>query len=318
MRIFLKIFAVAVILFTVNCLKTGSDYLKIGTNVWPGYEPLYLSRELGFLNNKYIHLVEYSSASQVLRSYRNGIINGAALTLDEVLLLKSFGFNPKIVLVMDISDGADVIIGKPYVRDLKDLKGKRVGVESSALGAYMLSRALEKAGLTESDIKIVPLEIDEHYKAFIKNKIDAVVTFEPVKSKLLKHGGKILFDSSQIPKEIVDVLVVEESYIKNHPEVVQDLVDGWFKALKYWEENKDEALKIMAKREGISPEHLNKMYEGLKIPDIKMNKEMINGKEPSLKIVAYNLLKIMKKNQIINNTHFDVNTIFEGRFLRER
>lgn len=145
---------------------------------------------------------------------------------------------------------------------MKDLKGKRIGVENSALGAYMLSRALERAGLTYRDIKIVPLEIDEHYRAFIKNKVDAVVTFEPVKSKLLRRGGRIIFDSSQIPNEIVDVLVVEEVYIKKYPDVVQEVVKGWFKALKFWEGNPDKAITVMAKREGLTPEQLKMPLTG--------------------------------------------------------
>ncbi|WP_457641938.1 ABC transporter substrate-binding protein [Persephonella sp.] len=314
----LKFVFFAIFIFLTGCYKDDPVFLKIGTNIWPGYEPLYLARELGYLKNRSIHLVEYSSASQVIRAYRNGIINGAALTLDEVLLLKSYGFNPRIVLVMDVSNGADVIIAKPYIKDLKDLKGRKIGVENSALGAYLLSRALEIAGLTEQDISIVPIEIDEHYKAFIKNKVDAVVTFEPVKSKLLKKGGKIIFDSSQIPNEIVDVLVVEEDYIKTYPYIVKDIVESWFKALEFWEKNEGKALKIMAKREGISPKQLKETYECLKIPDRKTNLELIDGNTPKLKKVAYKLLVIMKTNKIINNTYFDINSIFDGRFLRKR
>ncbi|MCW9015004.1 MAG: ABC transporter substrate-binding protein [Gammaproteobacteria bacterium] len=122
--------------------------LRIGTNVWPGYEPLYLARHLGYLEGQNIRLVEYSSASQVIRSYRNDLIDAAAMTLDEALLLLDQGYHPKVVLVMDVSDGADVIIGKPDIREFKDLINKKVGVENTALGAFFLARALEKHGMT--------------------------------------------------------------------------------------------------------------------------------------------------------------------------
>ena len=62
--------------------------ILLGTNVWPGYEPLYLARSLGYWDDSSVKLVEYSSASQVIRAFRNDAIHIAALTLDEVLLLK--------------------------------------------------------------------------------------------------------------------------------------------------------------------------------------------------------------------------------------
>ncbi|WP_457622761.1 ABC transporter substrate-binding protein [Persephonella sp.] len=313
------IFLVVLILtFIQGCEEKNTEYLKIGSNLRPGYEPLYLARELGFYNNKYIHFVEYSSASQVIRAYRNGIINGAALTLDEVLLLKSYGFNPTVVLVLDVSNGVDAIIAKPYIRDLKDLKGKKVGVENSALGAYILSRALQKAGLTHRDIEIVSLEIDEHYKAFVNDKVDAVVTFEPVKSYILKEGGRIIFDSSQIPDEIVDVLVVEERFIKEYPEIVKAIVKGWFKALSFWEKNPDKAYGIMAKREGLTPKQLREAYYRIRIPDVEENLTLINRNHPQLKDVAYRLLTIMRTNEIINQTYINLDTLFHGKFLEDR
>jgi NitT/TauT family transport system substrate-binding protein len=185
-----KYFIILIVLFVLSC-KDSTQVLKVGTNVWPGYEPIYIAREKGFINTKFIKLIEFGSASQVLRSYRKNLINGAGLTLDEVIFLKSIGFNPKIILVADISNGADVLIVKPYIKTLKDLKGKKIGVENTALGAFFLTRILEKAGLTEKDIKVIPIEVNEHYKAFINGKVDGVITFEPIKTKLINVGGKV-------------------------------------------------------------------------------------------------------------------------------
>lgn len=182
----------------------------------------------------------------------------------------------------------------------------------------MLSRALERAGLTYRDIKIVPLEIDEHYRAFIKNKVDAVVTFEPVKSKLLRRGGRIIFDSSQIPNEIVDVLVVEEVYIKKYPDVVQEVVKGWFKALKFWEGNPDKAITVMAKREGLTPEQLKNAFNGIKIPDIKENLTLIDRKNPELRQVAYKLLTVMRTNELIGEGFINIDSLFNGRFIEDK
>jgi len=302
--------------FSFSCIQEKIDYMKIGTNVWPGYEPLYLARELGFFDRFPIHIVEYGSTTQVIRAYRNGIINSAGLTLDETLLLKNYGFDPVIVLVMDISHGADVIIARKGIKSIYDLKGKKIGVENTALGAYMLLRALEIHKLTPNDLKIVPLEVNEHYKWFKEGKIDAVVTFEPVKSKLLKIGGNIIFDSSQIPGEIVDVLVVERSYLEKNPEIVKRVIHGWFRAVAYMKNHRKRALKVISEREHITIEDLQKAYNGMIIPDRKENLILLNKGEPKLKKVAKKLLTIMKKQKIISNTNIKIDELFYSNFIR--
>ncbi|WP_456383521.1 ABC transporter substrate-binding protein [Persephonella sp.] len=300
----------------LGCTGENREYLKIGTNVWIGYEPLYLARELGYLDGYPVHLVEYSSSSQVIRAYRNRIINGAALTLDETLLLKDYGFDPVVVLVMDISEGADAIVAREGIKSLKDLRGKKVGVENSALGAYVLSRALEKGGLSPDEITIIPLEVDEHYHWFKTGKIDAVVTFEPVKSKLLKLGGKVIFDSSQIPGEIVDVLVIERSYIEKHPEVVGRVVNSWFKALNYMKSFKKQSFMVISQREHIPVGDLLKAYRGIQIPDRHVNLLLLNHSQPRLKAVAKKLLKIMREKKIISRENISIDDLFDSRFIK--
>jgi hypothetical protein len=60
--------------------------VRIGSNLWPGYEPLYVLRERGMLPPG-LRLVELVSASQVMRGIRNGLLDGGGLTLDEALRL---------------------------------------------------------------------------------------------------------------------------------------------------------------------------------------------------------------------------------------
>ncbi|WP_457640194.1 ABC transporter substrate-binding protein [Persephonella sp.] len=312
----MKKITLVILLVFVSCSSHKQEFLKIGTNVWIGYEPLYVARELGYFDDTPIHLVEYSSSTQVMRGYRNKVINGAALTLDEVLLLKDYGFDPVIVLVMDISNGADAIVAQKGISSLKDLKGKKVGVENSALGAYVLLRALEIGGLSLKDIKIVPLEVSEHYSWFKEKKVDAVVTFEPVKTKLLKIGGQIIFDSRQIKGEIVDVLVVEREYLEENPDVVLALVNSWFKVLWDMKNSRMKILKMIAEREKIPLPDLIKAYRSIEIPDRHTNLLMLNYTEPRLKKVAEKLLKIMYEKQIISTKNIDIDSLLDSRFVK--
>lgn len=289
-----------ILMLLTACSDNTESVLRLGTNIWPGYEPLYLARQRGDLKKDKVHLVEFSSASQVIQAYRNNLIDAAALTLDEVLLLLERGEKLKIVLVMDISNGGDAIVGQSDIATLAEIKGKRIGVEHSALGAYVLTRALEIANLNRKSIKTIPLDINEQEKAFLQHKVDAVVTFDPVRSKLLKSGGNLLFDSRQIPGEIVDVLVVRDEYLSRYPDSVQYLLNGWYQALAFMKQQPREAAKTLGLRMGLGVDGTLASYEGLTLPDQKENQQLLKQQpEPQLLLTATKLAWLMSQQGLL-------------------
>ena len=145
-QILLSLLAVFVAIALTNCTPKTNTPLRIGSNLWTGYETLYLARDLGYYNDKPIRLVDYPSGTEEVRAYRNKEIEGAGLSIDQALVLAATQENIRIIAIMDVSNGGDVILGKPEFTDMKALKGKRVGVESTALGAFFIARALEKNG----------------------------------------------------------------------------------------------------------------------------------------------------------------------------
>jgi len=257
------IFFLLLIISLSACEPTPESPLRIGTNTWPGYEPLYLARSLGYYNNSPIHLVEMNSASEVIHSLRSGTLEGAALTLDEALTIQADDFDLKIILVMDFSNGGDVLMVKPNIDTLAMLKGKRIAVEYTAVGAILLDAALASANLTVSDVEIIACSFDSHFNCYKSN--DAVITFEPVKTQLMQEGAKQLFDSSKIPGRIVDVLVVHKETTKNHTNALKNLLTGYFKARQYLSQQPHDAARLMAPRQQITASEVLVSYEGLKL-----------------------------------------------------
>jgi NitT/TauT family transport system substrate-binding protein len=283
----------------VACLRQRQEPLDIATNQWPGYEPLYLARDLGYFSRDDVRLVELPSASKAIKAFRDGMVNAAALTLDESLLLLQDDMAVKVLFVMDVSNGADVVMARPEIKNLADLKGKRIGVESFALGAYMLARTLDTAGLKPSDIDIVPMTVDQHEEAYKAGKVDALVTFEPVRTKLLHAGAHVVFDSSRIPNEIFDVLVVSDEYRKHHPRQIAKLESAWFKALAYMREHPDDAARRMASRLGISQQEFLAALQLLNIPQKTDNDQLLGGAHPSLIPPAERLGRVMQAEHLL-------------------
>lgn len=299
-----------------GCIEDAEPPLRIGSNVWPGYEPLYLARSLGYFDATPVRLVEYPSATEVSRALRNGAIEAAALTLDEVLAVAQYGVAVQVVLVMDASHGGDVVLGKPDILELKDIRGRRVGVESSALGAYVLTRALQIAGLDDADITVVPVPVSSQEQAFRENRVDVVVTFEPVRTQMLKQGARQLFDSSQIPGEVVDVLAVRTEYLERHPRQVKDLVSRWFAALEYRAKNPDDSDRRMSKRLAMSPEEATPSFSGLRIPGAEDNHRLLGNHPPQLLAPAARLMRTLLEKKLLNRP-VELPPLFTARYLPE-
>lgn len=285
---------------SVSCAKEPPPPLRIGTVVWPGFECLYLARDLGYYKDTPIRLVEYSATPEITRAFRNRELEAIAYTIPEALSLIIAEPTLQVVLVTDISHGGDVILAKPDIQNLQALKGRRVGIESSsALGAYIFIRALEQVNLSPKDVQIIPLEVSEHERAFKQGTVDAVITYEPVRSNLLAAGAKLLFDSSKIPNEIVDVLLVRGNLLANQPTDLQALINGWFRALAYLKNNPQDAAHRIASREGITPKQFLESLKGIRIPDIQENQKLLGKTDASLVNTIRRLSKIMVEKNLL-------------------
>jgi NitT/TauT family transport system substrate-binding protein len=292
--------ACALVLLAVSgCMRQPEAALRIGTNVWIGSEPLYLARELGRLDAAAVQLVEYPSASEVLRAYRNQAIDGMVISLDELFGLAVDGLEPRIVLVVDVSNGADVVVGRPGMRSMRDLEGKPVAVESSALGAFVLSRALAINGMQAADVDVVPLESNEQPAAFDKGRVDGAVTFDPFRAQFLRSGARILFDSSQIPGEIVDLLALRANVLDKRPNAVQALLAGWFEAIDYMQREPEDAARRMGKRQQTSGEQFLAAQRGLHVPSRAENLRMLGGVAPELAVTGRRLLALMLEAKLL-------------------
>jgi len=274
---------------------------------------MFLARQENWLD-KQVNLVETNSATASLQALKDGLVDGAALTLDEVLRAREMQIPLTVVLVFDISAGADMLLAKPGIKQLSDLKGKRIGVEQGALGAVMLSQALQAGNLTPSDIKQVSLTIDNHKSAWQADKIDALITYEPVAGQLLSTGAKRLYDSRQAPNMIIDVLAVRQSTLSYHKKAIEHLIASHFRALQHFQSNTPDASYRMATHLNVVPEKVTSNYKGLLLPSIKYNHLLIDSKKPQLLQSAQLLSTIMLKLNILSQPTPPLN-LFTSDFL---
>jgi len=269
-----------------GCAKKVVPVLSVGSNQWPGYEPMYTARQLGWVDKHDIKLVEYSSTTEVIDALKFGLLDAAGLTLDEFLTAREKGVKLSIVMIFDYSKGADAIFAKSSIKQLSDLKGKYIGVESTAVGDFLLQEALAKAGLKRSDVHVVYATPSEHVALFHKGKVDAVVSFNPYLAKLEALGGKRLFDSAMMPESIVDVLVVRDAMLTQQADHIQTLIHQTLKATNYLGNDKN-AVNSIQHRRMLGKAESENLFNGIKLSYLNENyKNLVEDSSSLLKTIS--------------------------------
>ena len=287
--------------------------LRVGSIVFPGYELMFLARDLGLLEERSVRMVELISNTDALRALAAGQIDAAALTLDELMSARADGVDLKVVLLLDVSAGADVVLGKPGI-SLDKLAGKRIGAEDSAGGAIMLNALLRAAGLHVNQIQKVPATLAASEELYKSGQVDAVVTAEPWAGRLEKLGARRLFDSTAIPGRIVDVLGVRAELIDSHAVALRQLVEGHFLALQYMRGNAGDASRRMSPRLQTPANEVMLGFQGLKFPDATENLAMM-GTGGALEKTLADLQKVMVEAALLDRAQrFD--DLIDTRFLR--
>jgi NitT/TauT family transport system substrate-binding protein len=299
------------LLWSAGC--TPAKPLVLVGHPWPGYEPMFLARTLGYMPEN-LTLREAPTVHDSIDDMKQGRADGAMLTLDEVLQLRAHGTPLEIVLVFDISKGADVLLARPGITQLGALKGKRIGVEDSALGTLMLTMILQESGLQLSDVTPKRVVYEEHEAAWARGDLDALVTYEPVAGRLKARGARQLLSTREMPDTIFDVLAVRPDVARTHASTLRAALTGHFRALRYLRQNPWDAAYRVAPRLGVTAEEMIASLRGLELPDLVGNQRYLSGGSGELLRVANKLSPIMQRANVIARP-VDTDELFSSAYL---
>jgi len=278
-----------------GCSDSGP--LRFGIHPWIGYEPLYLADDFNWLPET-VALVPGTSAKDSMNGLLSGALDGAALTLDETIRLAAKGLELVVVAVADVSSGADVLMVRPSITDLPGLKEQRIAVDLNGVSGILLFKILEVAGLASNDVEKVDLPVSQHVQAWSRGEVDACVCYEPTASLIENAGGVRLFDSSQVPETIFDVLVVTREAADRNSHAVRDLVSGHFTGLQHLVRSMHDSVYRIATRQGVSPEEVQAALATVMLPDLAANQRYLRT-EGSIDAMARSLSSLMMAEEMI-------------------
>ncbi|PKO46973.1 MAG: nitrate ABC transporter substrate-binding protein [Betaproteobacteria bacterium HGW-Betaproteobacteria-22] len=289
--------------------------VSIAANVWLGYEPMFLARSEGWLDSQQVHILETASATQSIQALMAGKVDAAALTLDETLKVCEMGLPVTIVMVFNISAGADKLLAIPEIVDLASLKGKRLGYEPSSAGEVMLAEVLNRAQLGRQDLKLHAIPVNQHHEAWHEKKVDAIITYEPTATHLLADGAHSIFDTTQIPNLIIDVLAVRTDRLNHYyAKSIKHLIAAHFKALRHLQHNPNDAAYRMAAHLQLNHSEVLAAYRGLVLPDLLLNHRLMAKAPVELLVSAEHLADIMLNYQLLQKTQ-DLSALIDASYL---
>ena len=239
---------------------------------WPAYEYFYLASRKGLdLQQGYrLQVDQFGSLQDQRRAFSRGDVEAIATTLPEAIAIcrEAPARCPSIVLVLDDSNGADQVVAGSRWRSVAELKGQRVGLEPSVLGEFMLLRAVQGQGLKLADFKLRYDGPKALVSQLQRGVVDAIVTYSPHSDGLVADPRfRVLFSSSQIPGEVVDVLAVSPELLRRDSKQVAALVRTWWAARQLAAKEPQQATALMAQRQGVTPEQFLSSQRLIRYPD---------------------------------------------------
>jgi NitT/TauT family transport system substrate-binding protein len=212
----------------------------------------------------------------------------------------------QVPLVIDFSDGADLLMAKPDIADVRALRGRRVGVTLSPLDIFFLTRALDLHGMTLQDVSLVYIRTADMAKALREGKVDAITAYPPNSTEIESAGiARSIFTSSRIPGEIVDVLALDEAVIRDRPKDVAGVIRAFYRAVAFAKEHPEEAWQIMSARERVTPEEFrNALHTGITLVPLA-DQEKFLGENSSLQGVVARVSQVLKDKGLLSSVHAD-------------
>ncbi len=212
---------------------------KVAWSIYVGWMPWGYAADTGIVKkwaDKYgitIEVKQFNDYVESINQYTAGAFDAVTLTnMDGLSIPAAGGVDTTAVIVGDFSNGNDAVILKGKDK-LEDIKGQTVNLVEFSVSHYLLARALESIKIAEKDVKVVNTSDADMASAYKTADVTSVVTWKPIVSTILESpDAKKVFDSSQIPGEIIDLMVANTEVLKDNPNFGKALVGIWYDTMK--------------------------------------------------------------------------------------
>jgi ABC-type nitrate/sulfonate/bicarbonate transport systems, periplasmic components len=315
-------FVAGLTLSAMSWQANAAEPLKIGYSDWPGWVAWEIPIQKGWFKEAGVDVdFEWFDYVASMDAYAAGKLDAVGMTNGDALVTGSTGAPSTMIIINDYSNGNDMIIGQPGITSMKQLKGKKIGVEVGFVDHLLVLKALESAGMKESDVTLVNVPTNETPQVLASGEVSAVGAWQPSSGLALKSvpGSKAFYTSANDPGLIYDGLSVNPESLATRKKDWEKVLKVWYKTVAYIKDPKthEDAVKIMASRVNIDPKEYASFLEGTKILTLEEAKAAFK-KGPGLDSI-YGSSKVSDDFNVANKVydkHQDVDAYFDGSLTK--
>jgi NitT/TauT family transport system substrate-binding protein len=232
--------------------------LKIGYSDWPGYTVLEVAKQKGWFKDAGVDVeLDWFDYGPSIDAFAAGKIDADCIVASDAMCTGASGAPSKFIALIDYSEGSDMIVGKPGIKSIKDLKGQKIGVELTLVEHMLLVEGLEQNGMTPDDVTLVGTPTNNTPQTLASGSVAAIGAWYPISYQALTQvpGSKKLFTSAEAKGLIYDVIAVNPASLAAHHDDWAKVSAVYYKCVAYLMDPKtrDDAIKIMAAKVGADP-----------------------------------------------------------------
>src|ERR1700754_3495732 len=165
----------------------SAEPLKIGYSDWPGWVAWQVAIEKGWFKDAGVDVdFEWFDYSASMDAFSAGKLDAVTVTNGDALVMGGSGARSVMIMLTDYSNGNDMIVGKPGIKSLADLKGKKVGIEVGLVEHLLLINGLQKEGIKESDVSLVNTKTNETPQVLSSGDVTAIGAWQPIAGQAMK------------------------------------------------------------------------------------------------------------------------------------
>ena len=250
----------------------AAEPLTIGYSDWPGWVAWQVAIDKDWFKAEGLDVkFEWFDYSASMDAFSAGKLNAVAMANGDALVTGGNGAKNVMILLTDYSDGNDIIVGRPGIKSIKDLKGKKIGIETGLVEHLLLVNALKKAGMSESDVTLVNAKTNETPQVLASGDVAAIGAWQPIAGQAMRGvpGAQPLYTSADQPGLIYDAIAVSPASLAARRAEWIKLGTVWDKVVAYIDDPKTQpdAVKIMAARVGVESATYLRLLKGTKLLD---------------------------------------------------
>jgi len=265
--------------------------LKVAYSDWPGWTAFAIAGEKGWFKEAGVDVdllwFEYGPS---MEAFTAGKVDAVMVTNGDALVTGANGAKNTMILITDYSNGNDMIVAQPGIASLKDLKGKKIGVEVGFVDHLLLLNGLKKAGMSESDVELVPTPTNQTPQVLASGQVAAIAAWQPNSGQALKAvaGSKAIYTSADEPGLIYDTVAVSPQSLAQRRADWVKFVSVWDRIVAYLADPKtrDDGIKIMAARAGVDAKEYADFMSGTRLLTLAESAKVISEKGKTFATVA--------------------------------